>query len=83
MRSIGCVYHDYRAKPFGCIDTKVTEFAYALNMQSFAVNGPTNQGLPSFVWSEFPTATHLGQPEEFDFQFELQDPDWGNAFTGL
>ena len=55
----------------------------ALQLQSFAISGPTNQGLPSFDWSQFPHLVHDGQPEVFDFQFELQDPDWGNAFTGL
>lgn len=68
------------SSPNGCYDTKMTTSGLAAQMQAMAINGPTNQGLPSFKWSEFPTATHMGQPEEFDFQFELQDPDWSNPF---
>ena len=67
----------------GCIDTKVTEYSLALQFQTYAISGPTNQGLPSFQWSQFPHLVHDGQPEEFDFQFELQDPDWSNAFADL
>jgi hypothetical protein len=40
----------------------------------------TAQGLPSFTWSEFPNVSHLGQPDVFDFQFELQDPNWSAPF---
>ena len=50
----------------------------ALSFQALAVNGPTAQNLPPFQWTEFPHILHNGQPELWDFEFELQDPDWAN-----
>ena len=34
-------------------------------------------GLPPFEWKEpFLNVPHVGMPQKFDFDFELQQPDW-------
>ena len=41
------------------------------------INGPTSQDQPMFVWStsglDNSENIHLGQPDVFDFEFELID----------
>eukprot|EP00048_Salpingoeca_helianthica_P016501 m.232648 g.232648 ORF g.232648 m.232648 type:complete len:533 (-) comp18811_c0_seq1:170-1768(-) len=61
----------------GCYDTKVTDYTHALQLQSWAINGPTtSHSLPPFSWAAFPSASREGMPTVFDFQFEFQDPAW-------
>ena len=36
----------------------------------------SQDGLKPFSWALFPNTTHAGQPETFDFDWELQDPAW-------
>ena len=50
----------------------------ALQMQSFAVNGPTAENLPPFSWND-PSVkgkgyAHVGQPATFDFDYVLMKP---------
>jgi hypothetical protein len=47
-------------------------------MEAEAVNGPTADGLKPFSWvvSPFKNITHEGLPDVFDFQFEVEAPQW-------
>ena len=63
--------------PTGCMDSKVTSYKQALQLEADAVAGPTAQGLPPFRWDDkFPDVLHVGHPEVFDFQYEKQSPVW-------
>ena len=60
----------------GCYDTKATSYKMAIRMQAEAISGPTrgkDSKLPPFRWSE-DAPVHSGQPEVFDFDFELMEP---------
>lgn len=49
--------------------------AHSSGMTASIVNGPTSQNLPAFQWStsglDTPENPHYGQPDTFDFEFEL------------
>lgn len=71
-------------RPYGCIDTKVTNHSMAARREAFAVNGPTTAGgaLPAFQWrgSSAEGTAHMGQPQRYDYRFELMtkaDDAWG------
>ena len=62
------------ASPYGGgrYDTKVTSVSMLKSTQISVVNGPTAQGQVPFQWSRTNlTDVHEGQPDLFDFQFEL------------
>lgn len=55
----------------------MTNYSAALRGAAWAVNGPTTeQGLPAFAWrAGLPfDAPHRGQPEEFDFEWQVMEP---------
>jgi len=90
----------------GCYDSKVTSASlFRESFGAWAVNGPTNQGVPTFSWREAEERVdfhgnvsgstdrgdaanaadarassrrnrHFGQPDVFDFEFELFAPAW-------
>jgi len=61
----------------GCIDTKVTKYDLQSKMISHALGGPTtSSGLPPFSWNKFNSTLHEGQPQTFNFQFVVMDPQW-------
>ncbi|XP_052791309.1 phospholipase B-like 1 isoform X2 [Mya arenaria] len=61
--------------PFGCYDTKVSNYAMAMNMQADIINGPTlGSGLPPFVWTTFYNQSHVGLPDVYDFPFSSTQP---------
>lgn len=65
---------DLNAAPYsgGGYDTKVTTVSMLKNTQISVVNGPTAQDQAPFQWSKTNfTDVHQGQPDVFDFQFEL------------
>lgn len=54
------------ATPSGCYDTKATSVGKALEMESWALSGPTlSHDLPAFSWKNFTQHPHEGLPEEF------------------
>lgn len=54
---------------------QVTNYDMAWRLEAEAVNGPTTQdGLPPFSWQPFTKMAHEGQPDVWDFDFELQSP---------
>lgn len=62
----------------GGYDTKITSYTLFTNsnhpMQCMVVNGPTSQDQIPFQWSTSVLSidnSHLGQPDIFDFEFEL------------
>jgi len=65
---------------FGCYDTKVTNYKLQKYLISHAINGPTqSHGLPAFQWtSEFNSTDHFGQPQLYDFNFQVMDPQWNS-----
>eukprot|EP00164_Ancoracysta_twista_P001659 GFYU01002178.1.p1 GENE.GFYU01002178.1~~GFYU01002178.1.p1 ORF type:complete len:544 (+),score=219.20 GFYU01002178.1:76-1707(+) len=62
--------------PSGCYDSKVTDFPRMQKLISEAINGPTADDLPPFSWADFEDVSHIGQPEVYDFKFEVMDPEW-------
>ncbi|ETO01907.1 hypothetical protein RFI_35532, partial [Reticulomyxa filosa] len=48
------------ASPFGCYDSKASNYSMILNMQAEIINGPTYDDLPPFDWSDWPTIPHAG-----------------------
>ena len=65
---------DLSSKPYGGggYDTKVTTVSMLKTTQISVVNGPTAQDQAPFQWSKTNlTDVHEGQPDLFDFQFEL------------
>lgn len=82
MKAI-CSRGDLAGFAGGCYDTKATSYSMAQSMQASVINGPTvgNGNLPPFSWSEdggkySKSASHVGQPETFDFVFETVSPPW-------
>ncbi|KAJ1420480.1 phospholipase B-like protein [Ochromonadaceae sp. CCMP2298] len=56
----------------GGYDTKVTSGGMFVKSQVSVVNGPTSQDQAPFRWSTSGlNDSHVGQPDVFDFQFEL------------
>ncbi|KAJ1459661.1 phospholipase B-like protein [Pelagophyceae sp. CCMP2097] len=68
----------------GCYDAKVSSAKLFREHQgAYVVNGPPSSGaLRPFKWSAVDTASvsgsasHLGQPDVFDFRYELLAPRW-------
>jgi len=61
----------------GAIDAKFTTSSLIKNLTAMAIAGPTNQGQPTFVWSQsqfMNSVSHLGQPDEFDFPWVPYTP---------
>ncbi|KAG2448337.1 hypothetical protein HYH02_006919 [Chlamydomonas schloesseri] len=60
----------------GCYDSKVTNAAMALRMESEVVGGPTAQGQTPFSWTDprWVSLPHRGMPDTFDFAFERMTP---------
>ncbi|XP_053393318.1 phospholipase-B 81-like [Mercenaria mercenaria] len=56
--------------PFGCYDTKVSNYKMALEMTADIINGPTlGTGLPPFQWTPEYKQSHIGLPNEYKFDF--------------
>lgn len=93
----------------GCYDAKVSSASLFRNGgRAYVVNGPTNDGQPTFDWRKITvvsdlsnasgspgeravngaglnldlSASHLGQPDRFDFTFEELRPTWAAIFPG-
>jgi len=62
----------------GCYDTKVTSFELQSSLIGHAISGPTtSHGLPPFQWTPtFDSTEHLGQPNLYNFDFVVMDPEW-------
>jgi len=75
-----CARYDLSKVPglAGCYDSKVTSYALSKKMSSYVINGPTtSHNLPPFDWTKYPNGTkHDGQPNIFNFNFVLMDPNW-------
>lgn len=65
-------------KASGCNDAKVTSYSLAMANAAEAVSGPTAGdagALGVFKWGgQWEGVAHRGQPDVFDFDFELQKP---------
>ncbi|KAL5018080.1 hypothetical protein ScPMuIL_003802 [Solemya velum] len=60
--------------PFGCYDTKVSNYKMAQEFKAEIINGPTTaDGLPPFDWAKF-NVSHVGLPEKYNFDFVLTKP---------
>ncbi|EFC47273.1 laminin A family protein [Naegleria gruberi] len=71
---------DLRFAAFGGIDTKVTDYVKNLKHTSmWGICGPTHQDesqTPPFTWTDKFKATHLGQPQTYNFDWvDLEDVD--------
>jgi len=62
------------ASAFGGIDTKCTCYSMFQTLMTQAFAGPTTQGQPPFQWTSEFTTPHLGQPEMFNFTWEVMQP---------
>eukprot|EP00009_Paramoeba_aestuarina_P002729 CAMPEP_0201515180 /NCGR_PEP_ID=MMETSP0161_2-20130828/6821_1 /ASSEMBLY_ACC=CAM_ASM_000251 /TAXON_ID=180227 /ORGANISM="Neoparamoeba aestuarina, Strain SoJaBio B1-5/56/2" /LENGTH=555 /DNA_ID=CAMNT_0047911941 /DNA_START=44 /DNA_END=1711 /DNA_ORIENTATION=+ len=63
--------------PNGCYDSKITDFANAKKMKSWAINGPTNVQQPTFTWKgDWRGYLHLGEPQTFDFDWYEMQASW-------
>lgn len=51
-----------KPKLSGCTDTKYVNYGLFNQMKVWAINGPTAQDVPPFVWKPEFTATHVGVP---------------------
>jgi len=73
-----CCRGDLRSQapgPFGCYDTKVSNYKMAQALTADIINGPSlGTGLPPFKWSEGNTPSHVGLPEMYDFDFIRTQP---------
>jgi hypothetical protein len=81
-----CSRGDKAGSPDGCLDCKAGTAADWASMRSYAINGPTTGSLPPggnippFQWTQFPSVSHIGLPDTYDFAFEPMVPDqavWG------
>ncbi len=64
------------AKPDGCYDSKVTNYKMALNMESYAISGPSlESGLKPFAWSQFEEVPHVGLPKSYHFPWVYMKPE--------
>jgi hypothetical protein len=73
-----CSRGDLRNPPSlgGCYDTKVTSASLFATMTSEAINGPTYQDQPVFVWKDaWSKVAHFGQPTTFNFGFQTMQPN--------
>jgi len=76
-----CARKDLRSQnpiPDGGTDAKVTSYELSSTFQSWIVSGPTTQGQPPFSWDSplFKGYSHLGQPETFNFDWMMVDPNY-------
>eukprot|EP01027_Heterolobosea_sp_BB2_P023893 GEZU01035936.1.p1 GENE.GEZU01035936.1~~GEZU01035936.1.p1 ORF type:complete len:415 (-),score=136.28 GEZU01035936.1:22-1266(-) len=64
-------------QPFGGIDSKITSYELIQQGLCYGISGPTHDQQPPFVWDDnFPDVMHVGQPNEFNFdwqQFSMHD----------
>jgi len=61
---------------FGGIDSKVIDYANAMQMRTMAISGPTHQTVPAFEWnSQFDDVPHLGMPKRWDFDWQTMTPN--------
>ncbi|KAL3876032.1 hypothetical protein ACJMK2_033919 [Sinanodonta woodiana] len=66
--------------PFGCYDTKVSNFSMAQNFQADIINGPTTgTGLPPFQWQSKYKGSHVGLPNVYNFDFVTTFPQWNDG----
>lgn len=65
--------YDLRENPhaFGAIDAKITSWEMAKTLSQYIVAGGTHESkdIPFFSWRKFPDVQHLGQPEDYDFNW--------------
>ncbi len=59
----------------GAIDSKVTSYENIVGngdvRTAWGINGPTYQDQAVFSWEDWKGTVHYGQPEEFNFDWEL------------
>jgi hypothetical protein len=61
---------------FGGIDSKMTSNSMINKLAAFIMNGPTHAQQPPFRWiQQFDSVIHAGQPQLFDFDFILTQPE--------
>jgi len=62
--------------PGGAYDGKVSAVSLSSSISTWARSGPTHDQEPVFCWSTAPKnlAVHLGQPDCFNFTWQLQTP---------
>jgi len=63
------VKNPHNSLAYGAIDAKVTNYDLSKNLMAAVIDGPTNQGIPSFSWANWKNCLHAGQPEVFDFEW--------------
>jgi len=64
------------SKAFGAVDSKVTSYKLALNLESDIICGPTYFTQPVFEWNEqWSNVSHVGQPTRFEFNYVRIGPD--------
>jgi hypothetical protein len=63
--------------PFGCVDTKVTNYTLAFSRMTRSASGPTTSGgLPVFSFTgPFEQIPHRGMPTTWNFPFVTLEPD--------
>lgn len=64
-----------RGSPFGGLDSKISSHSLlSTNAQgrlnSWAISGPTHQNVPAFTWSDWPETSRVGQPTEWNFDWQ-------------
>jgi hypothetical protein len=64
-----------RAAPFGGLDSKISSYSLLVNgaknhLTSWAISGPTHQGLPPFSWANWQNTSHVGQPTVWNFDWQ-------------
>jgi hypothetical protein len=73
-----------RASAGGCYDSKFTSAKLFKSRSSWAINGPTADGLPPFVWTPaFNSTPHFGLPPKYDFPWVLMTPPPPQSFNSL
>lgn len=61
--------------PFGCYDTKVSNYKMALERTADIINGPTlGTRLPPFQWTQTYKESHVGLPQTYNFDFIQTKP---------
>ena len=65
--------------PDGCYDTKASSGSLMRSSRAaMVINGPTvgDGSLPPFSWSQFPSTSHVGLPQVYNFSFTTEQPHW-------
>jgi len=59
----------------GALDAKLTSYELFSKMQARIIGGPTHQDQPVWVWStsKWPDLMHYGEPDSWDFSWQLMD----------